>query len=225
MSAEQNKKPNKKTTLKNQVDPRKMFIGIALVVLATTLLTRVLPDNPDQLGVIKLVPALFLILYIFWTKRILEALVLASVMGFVFVHKGAWFGAFNESLLEVMMSEDVAWLFIVCGLMGSIIMLIEKAGGAWAFGEWVSKRAKTEKSTRIWTWILGVAIFIDDYLNSLTVGSCMAPVTDRHNVSREKLAYIVDSTAAPACVIVPITTWAIFASRLMEANGWAPEGV
>ncbi len=224
MSAEQNKKPNKKTTLKNQVDPRKMFIGIALVVLATTLLTRVLPDNPDQLGVIKLVPALFLIVYIFWTKRILEALVLASVMGFVFVHKGAWFGAFNESLLNVMMSEDIAWLFIVCGLMGSIIVLIEQAGGAFAFGEWVSSKAKTEKSTLLWTWLLGVAIFIDDYLNSLTVGSSMAPVTDRYKVSREYLSYIVDSTAAPACVIVPITTWAVFASRLLEINGWAPEG-
>jgi Na+/H+ antiporter NhaC len=221
---EMSKDTQARTSLAYKLEPKRFFIIAAIVLVATYLITLVLPDDPANLGVLKLLPAIFLIGYIFWTKRILEAIILATILAFVMVHKGGWFGAFNESLLEVMMSEDVAWLFIVCGLIGSIIMLIEKAGGAWAFGEWVSKRAKTEKSTLIWTWILGVAIFIDDYLNSLTVGSCMSPVTDRHNVSREKLAYIVDSTAAPACVIVPITTWAIFASRLMEANGWAPEG-
>ena len=94
------------------------------------------------------------------------------------------------------MSEDMAWLFLVCGLMGSIIALIEHAGGSFAFGDWVSRRAKTRESSILWTaWVLGMAIFIDDYLNSLTVGSSMAPVTDRHKVSREMLAYVVDSTA------------------------------
>jgi tetracycline resistance efflux pump len=145
-------------------------------------------------------------------------------MGFIMVSQGDTLGAFSISLLGAMMSEDIAWLFIVCGLMGSIISLIEKAGGAFAFGEWVSKRAKTRKSALIWTWVLGIVVFIDDYLNSLTVGSCMAPLTDRHKVPREFLAYVVDSTAAPACVIVPITTWAVFAGRLLEVNGWAPEG-
>jgi Na+/H+ antiporter NhaC len=123
-----------------------------------------------------------------------------------------------------MMSEDIAWLLIVCGLMGSIISLIEKAGGAFAFGEWVARRAKTRKSAMMWAWVLGIVIFIDDYLNSLTVGSCMTPLSDKHKAPREFLAYIVDSTAAPVCVLVPITTWAVFCSRLLEANGWAPEG-
>ena len=76
----------------------------------------------------------------------------------------------------------------------------------------------------MWTWFLGVVIFIDDYLNSLTVGSCMTSLTDKHRVPREFLSYIVDSTAAPLCVIIPISTWAVFASRILETNGWAPEG-
>ena len=75
-------------------------------------------------------------------------------MGFIMVAPDDVLGSFSGSLLEVVMSEDIAWLFIVCGLMGSIISLMEKAGGAFAFGEWVSKRAKTRKSTLIWTWIL-----------------------------------------------------------------------
>ena len=122
------------------------------------------------------------------------------------------------------MSEDIAWLIIVCGLMGSIIALIEKAGGSFAFGEWIAKKAKTKKSSLIWTWILGIVIFIDDYLNSLTVGSCMTTLTDKHKVPREFLAYVVDSTAAPLCVIIPISTWAVFCSRILEVNGWAPAG-
>lgn len=178
----------------------------------------------DGFGILTLLPAAFLITYIFWTKRIMEALILASLMGFVMVHKWDFFSAFNESLLNVLMSEDIAWLFVVCGLMGSIIALIEKSGGAFAFGEWVAARAKTQKSSLMWTWILGVLIFIDDYLNSLTVGSCMAPVTDRHKVSREKLAYVVDSTAAPICVLIPISTWAVFIAALLETNGMAPDG-
>ncbi|MEN1759586.1 Na+/H+ antiporter NhaC family protein [Anoxynatronum sibiricum] len=178
----------------------------------------------DNMGFISVIPAIFLIAYIFYTKRILEALTLACLMGFFIGHRGGFFTAFIDGLLDVSMDYDMIWLWVVCGLMGSIIALIEKAGGSFAFGEWVSKRAKTRKSTLIWTWILGIGIFIDDYLNSLTVGSCMAPNTDRHKVSREMLAYVVDSTAAPICVLIPISTWAVFAAALLEANGFAPRG-
>lgn len=203
---------------------RRSLIAVAIIIAIALFLTLFLPDDPADFGAAALIPAFFLIVYIFATKRILEALTLASVLGFIMVAQGDLLGTFSGSLLDVMMNEDIAWLIIVCGLMGSIISLIEKAGGAFAFGEWVAKRAKTRKSSLIWTWALGIAVFIDDYLNSLTVGSCMAPLTDRHKVPREFLAYIVDSTAAPVCVIIPITTWAVFAGRLLEANGWAPEG-
>jgi Na+/H+ antiporter NhaC len=203
---------------------RRSLIAVLIILAASLLLTAFLPDDPADFGPAALIPAFFLIIYIFTTKRILEALTLSSIIGFVMVGQGDTLGTFSSSLLGVMMSEDIAWLIIVCGLMGSIISLIEKAGGAFAFGEWVSRRAKTRKSALIWTWLLGIVIFIDDYLNSLTVGSCMAPLTDKHKVPREFLSYVVDSTAAPVCVIIPITTWAVFAGRLLETNGWAPEG-
>lgn len=204
---------------------KRILIGFGLIVIIVLALVFLAPEAQEgDFGVISVIPAVFLLVYIFWTKRILESLILATVLGLLIVHKGGFFSAFMDSLLGVGMEEDTVWLFVVCGLMGSIIALIEVSGGAHAFGDWVSKRAKTRKSTLIWTWILGVAIFIDDYLNSLTVGSCMAPVTDKHKVSREFLSYIVDSTAAPACVIVPITTWAVFAGGLLEINGWAPDG-
>ena len=134
------------------------------------------------------------------------------------------FSNFSDGLLNVMMSEDIAWLIIVCGLMGSIISLIEKAGGSYAFGEWIAAKAKTRKSSLMCTWFLGVVVFIDDYLNSLTVGSCMTTLTDKHKVPREFLSCVVDSTAAPLCVVIPISTWAVFCSRILESNGWAPQG-
>jgi tetracycline resistance efflux pump len=207
------------------VQPNKrVFIGFGVIAAIILLVVAFMPEGQEDFGFLSVIPALFLVGYIFWTKRILEALLLATGLGFLFVHKLGFFWAFMDGLLEVGMSEDMVWLWIVCGLMGSIIALIEKAGGAFAFGEWVSRRAKTKKSTLIWTWILGIAIFIDDYLNSLTVGSCMAPITDKHKTSREFLSYVVDSTAAPICVLIPISTWAVFASGLFEANGWAPQG-
>lgn len=178
----------------------------------------------ESFGPITLIPAAFLLVYIFYTKRILESLLLGGLLGFLMAHKSDFFSPLSESFLNIMINEDIGWLFIVCGLMGSIIALIEKAGGAYAFGEWVAKRAKTKRSTLLWTWILGAVIFIDDYLNCLTVGACMSPLTDKHKVPREFLAYIVDSTAAPVCVLIPISTWAIFIGSLMEQHGMAPDG-
>jgi len=214
---------------------RRSLLAVVIILVASYLFTLVIPErfNPENgFGVISVVPALFLIVYIFVTKRILEALALASLIGFMMVAPKTGFGpdllevfnGFSGGLLETVMSEDIAWLFIVCGLMGSIISLIERSGGAAAFGDWISKKAKTRKATLMWTWVLGLAIFIDDYLNSLTVGSSMAPATDKHKVPREFLAYVVDSTAAPVCVLIPITTWSVFCGQLLETNGWAPEG-
>lgn len=214
---------------------RKTLFIVVIVLLATMLLTSLLPSDVGEYGFFSLVPAIFLIVYIFATKRIIEALVLASLIGFIMVSRpetsegsSSWlvniFTNFSSGILDVMMSEDIAWLIIVCGLMGSIIALIEKAGGSFAFGEWIATKAKTQKSSLMWTWFLGVVIFIDDYLNSLTVGSCMTTLTDKHKVPREFLSYVVDSTAAPLCVLIPISTWAVFCSRILEMNGWAPEG-
>jgi len=207
--------------------PRRSLLAVVLVVVATYLLTFILPDDPADFGPITLIPALFMLFYIFITQRILEALTLVSIMGFIMADKsleGNVLSNFSDSLLDVMMSEDIAWLFIVCGLMGSIISLIERAGGAFAFANWVSKYTKSQKAALMWTWFIGLLLFVDDYLNSLTLGSCMTTVTDRYKVSREYLSYVVSSTAAPVCVLVPITTWSIFCSKLLETNGWAPPG-
>lgn len=220
------------TKEKTEFNGKRTLFIIAAVIAVTVLITCMMPTDTDSFGIFSVFPAIFLVVYIFATQRILEALVLASLIGYIMVSRpagdGSWlvntFSNFSEGILSVMMSKDIAWLIIVCGLMGSIIALIEKSGGSFAFGEWIAKKAKTRNSSLICTWILGIVIFIDDYLNSLTVGSCMTTLTDKHKVPREFLAYIVDSTAAPLCVIIPISTWAVFCSRILEANNWAPAG-
>ena len=206
----------------------KFCISVFFVVGVTLLITMFLPkvdlvEGSIDIGLFALIPAVFLIGYIFITKRILEALILATLMCFIFSDRTNFLTAFNEGLTSVMMDEDTAWLIVVCGLMGSIIKLIEKTGGSFAFGDFVARHSKSRKGSLLWTYLLGIIIFIDDYLNSLTVGSCMAPITDKHKVSREELTYIVDSTAAPVCVLIPISTWAVFASRLFVTNGVTTE--
>ena len=112
-----------------------------------------------------------------------------------------------------------AGIFIFLVLLGALVALINKAGGSAAFGEWAAKHVKTKIGASIATFLFGVLIFIDDYFNCLTVGSVMRPVTDKAKISRSKLAYLIDATAAPICMIAPISSWAA------AVSSYAPEGV
>lgn len=189
-------------------------IQYVILAILFTIITLITPHLIDEYPIISAIPAIFILVYIFITKRVFESLTLGVLLGFLMAYQGNFFAEINNSLISNLTSEDTAWLFVVCGLMGSFVALIERAGGVYAFGNWVAKRAKTKRATLLWTWLLGLFIFIDDYLNSLTVGSCMAPLTDKHKVPREYLAYIVDSTAAPDTVLIPVSTWAVFIAGL-----------
>lgn len=256
--------------------PNRTILEYAVIAAFFCGAIAIAPVDKAELGAMTAIPSVFMLVFIFATKRILEGLTLGSLLALFMTYKGEFLakaaanvngtvagddapwlftqwiftvcgigdegarglftvgtyvetsiseiiGETSKTLTAVMLDEGTQWLFIVCGLMGSILTLIERSGGADAFGKWVAKRAKTRTSTLMWTWVLGLIIFIDDYLNSLTVGSTMAPITDKHKVSREKLAYIIDSTAAPVCVLIPISTWAVFiAGRLEDAGAAAP---
>ncbi len=108
-------------------------------------------------------------------------------------------------------------LFLV--VLGAMVAMMNKAGGSAAFGQWASKRIKTKIGAQLMTVLLGMLIFIDDYFNCLTVGSVMRPVTDKHNISRSKLAYIIDATAAPICIIAPISSWAAAVAGFAQGSG------
>ena len=210
------------------------ILVVLAVFVVTAVMTAMLPADTAAYGIFSLIPAAFLIIYMLATKRVVGSLLLTAMVGIIMISRpvtvgeGTWFGnaftMFVDMTLETMMDEDPAWIILVACIMGSIITLIEKSGGAYAFGLWAASKAKTRKSALVWTWILGLIIFLDDYLNALTVGGCMTSLTDKHRVPREFLAYVVDSTAAPVCVLIPLSTWAVFVGKILETNGWAPAG-
>ena len=103
-------------------------------------------------------------------------------------------------------------------ILGIMVCMMNKAGGSAAFGRWASTKIKTRVGAQLATVALGVLIFIDDYFNCLTVGSVMRPVTDKHNVSRAKLSYLIDATAAPVCIIAPISSWAAAVTGFVEGE-------
>lgn len=124
----------------------------------------------------------------------------------------------NDGLISAV--SDSAGIFIFLVLLGVMVALVNKSGGSRAFGNWAAKNIKSRAGAMVATFILGVMIFIDDYFNCLTVGSVMRPVTDTHKISRAKFAYLIDATAAPVCMIAPISSWAAaVASYAEEGQG------
>ncbi|MAI26067.1 MAG: Na+/H+ antiporter NhaC family protein [Myxococcota bacterium] len=173
---------------------------------------------------ISLVPALTVLVIALVTQRTFEALLGGTLVGHVLIGGTDFFNTFADSMLRVMQNETVGWITLVVGLFGSFIALLVRSGGTRAFGEAVSSRVKSSSGALLATWFMGLVIFLDDYLNALAVGGAMQRVTDRYRVSREKLAYVVDSTAAPICVLAPLSTWAFFVAGLLEGVEAAPVG-
>lgn len=178
----------------------------------------------EHQGVISLLPTLAVIVIAVVTRKTFEALVGGSIIGFLLLSGPSFFNDFTNSLLHVMQDETIGWVILVCGLFGSLIHLLVLSGGTAAFSGHLLRYVKNRRTALFVTWLLGICIFIDDYLNALTVGSSMKKVTDKFKVPREMLAYVVDSTAAPICVLIPLSTWAIYISGLLEDQGVATAG-
>ena len=156
------------------------------------------------------------------TKEVYSSLFAGVLVGGILASKFSAAGTLDAIISDGLISavSDTAGIFIFLVELGIIVSLINKAGGSAAFGDWAKTHIKTRVGAQIATFILGVLIFVDDYFNCLTVGSVMRPVTDSKRVSRAKLAYIIDATAAPICMIAPISSWAAaVASYAEEGQG------
>ena len=178
----------------------------------------------QDLGIVSLLPTLLVFILAIVTRRPIESLIAGALVGLGIVHGSGLVTGFADTTLRVLTDEDVAWVILVCGFMGSVIALLIRTGATKAFTAKMTSMVRSQKSALYMTWVLGIFMFVDDYLNSLAVGSSMRELTDKYKVSREKLAYIVDSTAAPVSVIIPFSTWGAFFGGLLVANGVAEEG-
>ncbi len=149
------------------------------------------------------------------TKEVYSSLVIGIVVGGLLVHNFHLVktvdGVIQEGFISAVSSTAGIFVFLV--ILGIMVALVNKAGGSAAFGRWAEKNIKSRTGAMLCTFVLGVLIFIDDYFNCLTVGGVMRPVTDSHKVSRAKLAFIIDATAAPVCMIAPISSWAAAVSN------------
>lgn len=199
-----------------------IFTAIMILIIGSFIITNPPKDN---VGWYTLVPTLFAISFIFWSRNVIMAYLLAGLLGTFFMTKSIQFvPEYFNRMFATAMSESYIWLVIVCGMMGSLIVLIEKSGGAMAFSTWISKYLRTKKSSLLATWGLGGMIFVDDYLTVLSVGPSMSFITDKKKVSREMLAYVVHTMGSSMCVLIPISTWAAFVGSVLENNKVVPVG-
>lgn len=173
---------------------------------------------------LSLVPTVFVITTAVLTHRPVAALLVGVTIGIVMIDPATAVNSFSEIMLEVMQDETIGWVIMVCGLMGSLIYILIRTGGAAAFARKMAEKANTRNKSMLVTWFLGMVLFIDDYLNAIAIGNSMKKVTDKFKVSRAMLSYVVDSTAAPTCVLVPISTWAVFFAAVLEGTGAAAAG-
>ena len=169
-----------------------------------------------------LMPPLIAIILALITKEVYSSLFIGVLVGGLFYSGFSFVGTmehiFTDGLVAQLSDPYNVGILIFLVFLGIMVALMNKAGGSAAFGRWASEHVKSRTAAQISTILLGCMIFVDDYFNCLTVGSVMRPLTDRHKISRAKLAYLIDATAAPVCIIAPISSWAA------AVSGFAPKG-
>lgn len=175
----------------------------------------------EHFGAWGLIPPLLTITLAFITKDVIISLFLGILSGVLIVAGG------NPALALVNTSDLLAgvlndgWnirIFLFCALLGGLVGMLSKTGASSSLGVWAGKRLNSPKTTQLTAWFFGLLIFIDDYFNSLTVGTIMRPITDKQKVSRAKLAYILDATAAPVCILAPVSSWVVTVMSVVKGS-------
>ncbi len=178
-------------------------------------------------GILSLIPPLLVIVLAIVLRSSFEPLLIGCLVGFILIETQggpSFFGGFIEALYQVMKDEETIWVILVCGLYGSLIGLLVRSGSAFAFGYKVLQRVRTPRASLMSAWLLGIFLFLDDYLSALTTGTTLKKVTDHFRIPREMLAYIVNTTAPAVCVLVPISTWTLFIGSILEDAQLATSG-
>lgn len=183
--------------------------------------------EPYYAGWLSLLPPILAITLALITKEVISSLLVGILAGTFLYSIGTGLnpiaGTVGTAFDLMIDNADLYIILFVC-LLGGLVAVISMAGGSAAYGRWAAKKLNTKKLSLLATTVLGMLIFIDDYFNCLTVGTVMQPLTDKHQVSRAKLSYIIDCTAAPVCIIAPISSWAAAVSSNLEATGYYSNG-
>lgn len=183
----------------------------------------------EHFGMWGIIPPLLTIMLAFVTKDVIVSLFLGILSGCVIAAGGNPALALMNATDLFAASLSDGWnirIFLFCALLGALVGMLSKTGSAQAFGTWVSKKLKTRTGSQFVTFLFGIIVFIDDYFNSLTVGTVMRSINDKNKVSRAKLAYILDSTAAPVCILAPVSSWVVTVMSIVrDAEGFDKLGI
>ena len=199
------------------------FVAVVIFLVISAFVTT--PETVQQ-SFWSLIPPIIAIILALVTKEVYSSLFIGILTGSLlysgFNFEGTMTHVFSDGIIASLSDSWNVGILIFLVILGTIVQLMNRTGGSAAFGNWATRRIQTREGAQLATIGLGVLIFIDDYFNCLTVGSVMRPVTDKYKVSRAKLAYLIDTTAAPVCIIAPISSWAAAVSGFVEGeNGLA----
>ena len=178
-----------------------------------------------ETGWMSVIPPVLAITLALITKEVYSSLFIGLFSGILIYSFSSGGSIFSASALtfDMMSSKisDNSYMIIFLALLWAVVILVSKSGGSYAYGRWAGSKLRDKRSAALATSLLGVMVFIDDGFNCLTVGTVMRPITDRLRISREKLAYIIDATAAPVCIIAPVSSWAVaVASEVSQTDGF-----
>ena len=207
------------------------FVFLAVVLVMTMAVTVFADGEGESAGggsfayatALSLLPPLIAIVLALITKEVYSSLFIGIIAGGLLATNFSFAGTLDTVISDGIITavSDNAGVFIFLVILGVLVALLNRTGASAAFGKWAQKNIKTRVGAQLATFFLGVLIFIDDYFNCLTVGSVMQPVTDSHKISRAKLAFLIDATAAPVCMIAPISSWAAAVSSYAEGTGYS----
>ena len=166
-------------------------------------------------GALCLLPPLIGIIIAIASKRAFEPLLIGSIVGYLMIDRANAFTLFSDAITKALKDDSMVWIILVCGMYGSVIELLVRSGATTAFGNYATQFIKTKKQALFTSWLMGFVMFLDDYMSALSVGNTMKNITDKYKISRQLLAYMVNTMAAPVCVIVPLSTWSIYCGKII----------
>ncbi|EFW36767.1 Na+/H+ antiporter NhaC family protein [Treponema phagedenis] len=175
----------------------------------------------EHFGIWGIIPPVLTIILALVTKDVIISLFLGVFSGVLIVAGGNPLVALINATDLLAESLNDGWnirIFLFCAMLGGLVGLLSKTGAAVSLGHWTATKIKGRKSTLLTAWFLGLIVFIDDYFNSLAVGTIMRPITDKQRISRAKLSYILDSTAAPVCILAPVSSWVVTVMSVVKAS-------
>lgn len=167
-------------------------------------------------GLIAIIITFGIIISAVKTRRCVECMLIGSFVAALFAFRQNFLAEWCASLQNML--ADEVWVFLVCLLFGALIAQLTASRGSFGFSKYLSRICNSDRKTFLTTYIMGILIFVDDYLNILSIGACMKRIYDKRKLPRESLAFILDSTGAPVCVLLPISTWAVFYSNLFYSQ-------